>query len=347
MGMTRVGIIGATGYTGCELVRILFGHPRVELSILTSETYAGLPYEEVFPALKDLFQGVCEPLDVENVAQRADVIFICLPHTKSMECVPTLVERGKKVFDLSADFRLKDKDLYEEWYAKHTAPELLPKAVYGLPEIHREEIRKAQVVAVPGCYPTGAILGLAPLAATGSVGEGPIAVNAASGVSGAGRSPALESLFCEVNEGMKPYKVAQHRHTPEMEQELSRLAGKEVRVVFVPHLAPMSRGILTTIYVRASKDFTEEELLELYRSFYEGERFVRICPMGKFPNVRDVRGTNMCDIGVKLDPRTGILIIVTAIDNLVKGASGQAVQCMNISLGIEETTGLEAQPLFI
>lgn len=347
MDVIRVGVIGATGYTGCELVRILSRHPQVEISILTSETYSGLPYHEVFPALRGLVKGACESLEMEKVAQRADVIFTCLPHTKSMEWVPALVKKGKKVFDLSADFRIKDKDLYQQWYAEHTAPELLPKAVYGLPEIYRKEISDAQIVAVPGCYPTGAILGLAPLAVSGNLGEGLVVVNAASGVSGAGRSLDLGSLFCEVNEGMRPYKVAQHRHTPEMEQEISKLAGREVKVVFVPHLAPMSRGILTTMYVMPPHNLTEEEIVGLYRSFYEGERFVRICPRGQFPNVRDVRGTNTCDIGVKLDPRTGTLIVVTAIDNLVKGASGQAVQCMNISLGIEETIGLEIRPLFI
>lgn len=345
--MVKVGIVGATGYTGAELVRILSHHPGVELSVLTSESYAGLRYSKVYPALKNKVDIECLHLDPERVAEKADVIFTALPHSKSMACVPRFLELGKKVLDMSADFRIKNKNTYEQWYVAHTAPELLEVSAYGLPELHREEIRKARLVAVPGCYPTSAILGVAPLAKAGLLGHDPVIVNSASGVTGAGRSLDLGSLFCEVNEGMKPYKVAQHRHTPEMEQELSGLAGWQVRVTFVPHLLPLSRGILSTIYVGLKEPREEKELLAEYSTFYKAEPFVRVLPQGQFPNVRDVRGSNFCDIGLRVDPRSNKVIVMVAIDNLCKGASGQAVQCMNIMTGLAEAQGLESPPLFI
>lgn len=345
--MVKVGIVGATGYTGAELVRILSHHPGVELTALTSESYAGLDYPKVYPALRDKVEIQCIPLDVERVAREADVIFTALPHSKSMACVPRFLELGKKVLDMSADFRLKDRRIYEEWYAPHSAPELLQVSAYGLPELHRQEIEKARLVAVPGCYPTSAILGLAPLAKAGLLGHEPIIVNSASGVTGAGRSLDLGSLFCEVNEGMKAYKVAQHRHTPEMEQELSILAGRDVRVTFVPHLLPLSRGILSTIYLSLKEPRDEEELLAEYSTFYKAESFVRVLSQGQFPNLRDVRGSNFCDIGLKVDPRTAKVVVVVAIDNLVKGASGQAVQCMNLMTGLPEMEGLNYAPLFV
>lgn len=345
--MVKVGIVGATGYTGAELVRILSHHPGVELSVLTSESYAGLRYSKVYPALSKRLEMECIPLDPEKVAEKADVIFTALPHSKSMACVPQLLDLGKKVLDMSADFRIKDRNTYEEWYVRHTAPELLEVSAYGLPELHREEIRRARLVAVPGCYPTSAILGVAPLAKAGLLGHDPVIVNSASGVTGAGRSLDLGSLFCEVNEGMKPYKVAQHRHTPEMEQELSGLAGRDVRVTFVPHLLPLSRGILSTIYVGLKEHKEEKELLAEYSSFYKTEPFVRVLPQGQFPNVRDVRGSNFCDIGLRVDPRGNKVIVMVAIDNLCKGASGQAVQCMNIMAGLPEAQGLQSPPLFI
>lgn len=347
MDRVRVGIVGATGYTGAELVRILSVHRGVELSVLTSETYGGMPYDRVYPAMRGRVDVPCIPLDLEEVAARADVVFTCLPHTKSMECVPSLLQRGKIVVDLSADFRLKRKETYEAWYGPHKAPELLELAAYGLPEIHRESIRKANLVAVPGCYPTSVILALAPLASCGLLGQGPVIVNSASGVTGAGRSLDLGSLFCEVNEGFKAYKIADHRHTPEMEQEVSQLAGEEIKVTFVPHLLPMSRGILSTIYLKTKKSTEERELLELYGEYYSREPFVRVLSQGQFPNVRDVRGTNFCDIGIKVDPRTGLVIIISAIDNLVKGASGQAVQCMNLRMGFEEREAMDGPPIFL
>ncbi|MEJ5375598.1 MAG: N-acetyl-gamma-glutamyl-phosphate reductase [bacterium] len=345
--MVRVGVVGATGYTGAELVRILSGHPGVELSVLTSESYAGLEYSKVYPAMRKKVDIACEPLDPHRVAKAAEVIFTALPHSKSMACVPLLMETGSKVIDMSADFRLKERKIYEQWYAPHTAADLLQSSAYGLPELHRGEISRAKLVAVPGCYPTSAILGVAPLAKAGLLGEDPVIVNSASGVTGAGRSLELGSLFCEVNEGMKAYKVAQHRHTPEMEQEISSLAGREVRVVFVPHLLPLSRGILSTIYLGLKESRSEEYLWMLYSKFYESEPFVRVLAPGQFPNLRDVRGSNFCDIGLRVDSRSGKVIVLVAIDNLVKGASGQAVQCMNIMMGFQEMEGLLGPPLFL
>lgn len=345
--MVKVGIVGATGYTGAELVRILCNHPGVELSVLTSESYSGMRYSEVYPAFREKVGIPCVPLEPQRVAEVADVIFTALPHSKSMACVPRFLELGKKVLDMSADFRLKDKKTYEQWYVPHTAPELLGISAYGLPELHRHEIKEAQLVAVPGCYPTSAILGVAPLAKAGLLSHEPIIVNSASGVTGAGRSLDIGSLFCEVNEGMKAYKVAQHRHTPEMEQEISSLAGRELRVTFVPHLLPLSRGILSTIYLGLKEPRGEEELLAEYSTFYKTEPFVRVLPRGQFPNLRDVRGSNFCDIGLRVDPRSGKVIALVAIDNLVKGASGQAVQCMNLMLALPEVEGLESPPLFV
>ncbi len=345
--MVRVSVLGSTGYTGGELVRILVGHPQVEIAALTSEQYAGLPYEQVYPALKGRLGRTCEAMDLERVAKRSDVVFTAVPHTKAMACVPHLLEQGKQVVDLSADFRLREKAVYEAWYSPHTAPELLPQAVYGLPELHREQIRGARLVANPGCYPTSAILGAAPLIRLGWVNPHSLIVNSASGVTGAGRSLALGSLYCEVNEGMKAYKVADHRHTPEIEQEVSLLAGLPVKVTFTPHLIPVSRGILSTLYLDLKEERSDAEVLGAYQAFYGEEPFVRVLPMGTLPNVRDVRGTNYCDIGLKVDSRTRRVVVLSAIDNLTKGASGQAVQNMNLALGLPETLGLEAPPLFI
>jgi N-acetyl-gamma-glutamyl-phosphate reductase len=319
----------------------------VEITALTSESYSGRAYSEVYPAVASALESACEALDPQKVAEKSDVIFTCLPHTEAMASVPGFLEQGKLVVDLSADFRLKDREAYELWYMPHTAPDLLDQAVYGLPELHKERIRKARLVANPGCYPTSAILGAAPLVAKGWVIPQSLIVNSASGVTGAGRSLNLGSLYCEVNEGFKPYKVAEHRHTPEIEQEIGGLAGCPVRVTFIPHLAPMSRGILTTIYASLESERSDGEILDAYRSFYENEPFVRILPKGAMPNVRDVRGSNFCDIGIKVDTRTSRVVVASTIDNLVKGASGQAVQNMNLALDLPETLGVNHPPLFL
>jgi len=341
----KIGIIGATGYTGEELLRLLLRHPEVEVAALTSQKYAGLPIDQVFPSLMKHIQLKCEELSVERISQKVDFVFTAVPHKTAMETVPLFYRLGKKVVDLSADFRLKDPAVYERWYQKHTATDLLPESVYGLPELHRERIRNAKIVGNPGCYPTGALIGLIPLVKKDLISLDGIVVDSKSGVSGAGRDVVLDSLFCEVNEGVKAYKIFAHRHTPEIEQELSQLVQREIKVTFVPHLIPMDRGILSTLYVRLTKKLKTEELLNAFQDFYRGEPFIRICPKGKLPNTKDVRGSNFCDIGGMVSEFDGRAVIVTAIDNLVKGASGEAVQNMNIMLGYPETMGLEVLPL--
>ena len=341
----RVGIIGATGYTGVELLRLLLRHPQVEVTALTSQKYAGVPIDQVFPSLMKGLDLKCEGLSVEQISKKTDFFFTAVPHKTAMETVPLFYRLGKKVVDLSADFRLKDPAVYERWYQKHTASDLLRESVYGLPELHRDKIRKAKIVGNPGCYPTGALIGLIPLVKKGLISLEGIVVDSKSGVSGAGRDVVLESLFCEVNEGVKAYKIFAHRHTPEIEQELSQLVQKEIRVTFVPHLIPMDRGILSTLYVRLVKKMKTEELLNAFQDHYRGEPFIRIYPKGKLPNTKDVRGSNFCDIGAVVREPDDRVVVVTAIDNLVKGASGEAVQNMNIMLGYPETMGLDILPV--
>lgn len=342
---TKVGIIGGTGYTGVELLRLLLHHPEVEVTALTSQKFAGVPIDQVFPSLRKRLTLACEELDVEKISKKTDFVFMAVPHKTAMETVPLFHRSGKKVVDLSADFRLKDPEVYERWYQKHTAPDLLGESVYGLPELHRERIQKAKLVGNPGCYPTGALIGLIPLVKTGLISLEGMVIDSKSGVSGAGRDVVLESLFCEVNEGVRAYKIFSHRHTPEIEQELSSLARKPVAVTFVPHLIPMDRGILTTLYVHLTRRMKLEELFSVFREHYEGEPFIRVCPKGKLPNTKEVRGSNFCDIGVTVNEADGRAVVVTAIDNLVKGASGEAVQNMNIMLGYPETMGLDVIPL--
>jgi N-acetyl-gamma-glutamyl-phosphate reductase len=342
---TKVGIIGATGYTGEELLRLLLHHPQVEVTALTSQKYAGVSIDQVFPSLMKQLQLKCEELTVDQISKKTDFIFTAVPHKTAMETVPLFHRQGKKVVDLSADFRFKDAGVYERWYQKHTSANLLQESVYGLPELHREKIRTAKIVGNPGCYPTGALIGLIPLVKKGIISLENIVIDSKSGVSGAGRDVVLESLFCEVNEGVKAYKIFEHRHLPEIEQELSEMAQKIVSVTFVPHLIPMDRGILTTIYLVLTKKWKTEEVLNAFQEHYQKEPFIRIYPKGKLPNTKDVRGSNYCDIGVKVNETDGRTVIVTAIDNLVKGASGEAVQNMNIMLGYPETMGLEVLPL--
>jgi len=343
---TNVGIIGATGYTGVELLRLLLHHPEVEVTALTSQKYAGVPVDQVFPSLGKRLPLKCEELSVEKISEKTDFIFTAVPHKTAMETVPLFYRSGKRVVDLSADFRLKDAAVYERWYQKHTATDLLGESVYGLPELHRDKIRNAKIVGNPGCYPTGALIGLIPMIKKGLITPEGIVVDSKSGVSGAGRDVVLESLFCEVNEGVKAYKIFAHRHTPEIEQELSLLGRKKIAVTFVPHLIPMDRGILSTLYVRLINKINTEELLGAFHEFYGKEPFIRILPKGKLPNTKNVRGSNFCDIGVTVSETDGRAVVVTAIDNLVKGASGEAVQNMNIMLGYPETLGLDIVPLF-
>jgi N-acetyl-gamma-glutamyl-phosphate reductase len=287
----------------------------------------------------------CEELAVDQISKKTDFIFTAVPHKTAMETVPLFYRQGKKIVDLSADFRLKDPGVYEKWYQKHTSADLLPESVYGLPELHRDAIRRAKIVGNPGCYPTGALIGLIPLVQKGIVSLENIVIDSKSGVSGAGRDVVLESLFCEVNEGVKAYKIFEHRHLPEIEQELSEVAQKKAVVTFVPHLIPMDRGILTTLYLVLTKKWKTEEVLNIFQEHYQKEPFIRIYPKGKLPNTIDVRGSNHCGIGVKVSEVDGRVVVVTAIDNLVKGASGEAVQNMNIMLGYPETMGLNVLPL--
>ncbi len=343
----NVGIIGATGYTGAELVRILSYHPNARLAGLTTQSYAGMPFWEVYPHLYKHVDLVGENLDLEALVDRCDVIFTALPHGHSMDVAAEVNRKGKKLVDLGADFRFNDVSTYEKWYQMtHSQPQLNAKAVYGLPEIHREEIRKTDLVANPGCYPTSVILGLAPLLKNNMIDTNSIIIDSKSGVSGAGRNPTRNNHYCEANESIKAYNLAKHRHTPEIEQELSLLAGKELLVSFSPHLTPMIRGILSTIYAGLKVDTNLNDLNSLYNEFYAGSPFVRVLPPGMLPATKSVSGSNHCDIGMVIDDRTGRVIIVSAIDNLIKGASGQAVQNMNIMFGLPEETGLGMPGMF-
>lgn len=343
----KIGIVGSSGYTGGELFRLLLHHPRATVAAVTSEKSAGKPITDIFPQLLGLTDLVCEPLDPETIAKKADLVFLALPHVTAQEAAFRFHKLGKNVVDLSADYRLSDPALYEKWYEHcHQYPDLLKTAVYGLPELHRDGIRKASLVANPGCYPTSAILGLAPLLKKKMLDLESIVIDSKSGVSGAGRSPSLAHHYPEVNEGLMAYKIGTHRHTPEIEQELSLIAGGQVTVSFTPHLVPMNRGILTTIYARLSSKADAGELRALFQAHFRNEPFVRVLAAGQFPNVRNVRGSNFCDIGVTVDPRTGRAVVVTAIDNLVKGASGQAIQNMNLMMAFEETEGLKFAGMF-
>ncbi len=330
-------VIGATGYTGAELVRLLHGHAGIELMGLYGNSTAGKPVSEVLPSLIG-YPGNVRTFDVDGL--EADLVFCALPHGASAPIVDALRDTGRVVFDLSADFRLEDLSVYREWYGEHGAPERNDEAVYGLPELNRRQIRSADLIAVPGCYPTATILALAPLVAAGVVSvDRPIIVDAKSGVSGAGRKLRASAHYPETAEGIRAYATAgQHRHTPEIEQALSGLAGVPVSVIFSPHLVPMSRGLLATAYVEPGADDTD--FTELARTFYEGSPSVHVLDAGSHPDTLWVRGSNLAMVSYGRDPRTGWVVAQSAIDNLVKGAAGQAIQCANIRFGFDESTGL-------
>lgn len=345
--MLKVAIVGASGYTGVELLRILHSHPEVAVTCVTSEQSAGRAVSEVFPTLRGRIDLPLENLEPVGIAEKVDVVFTALPHKAAMEVVPTFLKLGKDVIDLSADYRLRDPEVYGRWYEPHMNPELLAQAVYGIPELRRAQIAEASLIANPGCYPTSVILGLAPLLKGKVIDPHSVIVDAKSGVSGAGRGAKVDGLYCEVNEGFKAYGVGGvHRHIPEIEQELSLLAETELAIAFTPHLVPMDRGILSTIYSVPVGKVSAAELITLYETFYDGEPFVRVLPEGSLPSTSHVRGSNFCDIGVTVDKRTGRVIVISAIDNLVKGASGQAVQNMNLMCGLPETLGLDFLPIF-
>ena len=346
--MIRAGIIGATGYAGGELVRLLLGHRETEIVWYGSRSYVGEAYASIYQNMFQLVEAECLDDNMEELAAKADVIFTATPQGLCASLIKEEILRNTKVIDLSADFRLKDVKIYEEWYKlKHQAPEYLDEAVYGLCEINREQVREARLVANPGCYPTCSILSLYPLLKEGLADPSTVIIDAKSGTSGAGRGAKTDNLFCEVNENIKAYGVASHRHTPEIEEQLSYTAGEPVTLTFTPHLVPMNRGILVTAYASlANRKITEEEIREIYRKYYDSEFFVRLLPQGVCPQTKWVEGSNFVDVNVKLDPRTGRVIVMGAMDNLVKGAAGQAVQNMNLMFGLEERTGLMQAPMF-
>lgn len=339
--MWNVGIIGATGYTGLVLISTLLSHGQTNISLITSNTYKGRKISEVFPLLKGVFENKLVPTD-ESHRGKCDVYFLCLPHGKSMETAKELFDERAIVIDLSADFRFEEVEIYEGAYVPHTAQELVPHLVYGLPELYREKIAKSKLIGNPGCYPTSAILALYPLLKENLL-HGDVFIDSKSGVSGAGREAKLGSLFCEVSEGFRPYGVGVHRHEPEIQKEVHKLS--HIKVAFVPHLLPMNRGILTTIYGRLRNTSATRTVRDLYRDTYKDEPFVRVMDEGVYPDTRFTRFSNFCDLGMKAFD-DGRIVLVSAIDNLVKGASGQAVQNMNVALGIDEKEGLTRVPQY-
>lgn len=345
--MKRVAIFGATGYTGFELIRLLLSHQGVKISVLTSEQYSDQPLAQAFPPFKGRLDGVSFGKMEKLSGAKFDVAFLALPHTLSSSVAAGLLDRGVAVVDLSADFRFRSIPLYESVYGvSHGAPALASKAVYGLPEVYREKIRKTRLAAVPGCFPTSVILGLRPLLAADVIDVKGIVADCKTGVSGGGRGPKLGFHFPETDEGIRPYGLPTHRHNPEIDQELSLAAGKKASITFVPHLAPMNRGILATSYSLLKPKRTAKDVEAAFRKAYEGETFVRMLPPGLLPSTKDVRGSNFCDIAWHVDEKTRRVIVCSAIDNLVKGASGAAVQCFNLMCGFREDEGLKGMPLF-
>jgi N-acetyl-gamma-glutamyl-phosphate reductase len=336
----HAAIIGAPGYAGVELTRLIAGHPEFELTLVTSSAESGKSVGEVYPALAPFTDLSYEDPDVDTIISRARVAFLAVPHTAAFALVPPLLEAGMIVIDASADFRLKDPLVYEHWYGvRHGTPELLDSAVYGLPELDRSGLAGARLVACPGCYPTASLLAAVPAIEAGLVDPSVVIIDAKSGVSGAGRTPGPGTHYPTVNEAVQPYKVGSHRHTPEIEQELSAVADAPVRVAFAPHLVPMTRGLLSTVYMQLHPDITVDWVFEAYRARYAGEPFVTVHEPGVMPSTGEVRGSNRAHVGLTVDP-AGLLVVACAIDNLVKGTSGQALQCANLAVGYPETDGL-------
>lgn len=348
--MVRVAVAGASGYMGAELLRLLLVHPNAQLTAVTSERLAGEPLDRLFPSLRGLTNLVFQELNPERLAGEADLIFFALPHAESQRHVPTLRRHGRRVIDLSADYRLHDAEAFRVWYTTPHADAVgLAEAVYGLPELHRKAIASAHLVANPGCYPVGAVLAIAPLLRSGLGRVDGIVIDSKSGVTGAGaqgRKADPMYLYTEANENIQAYGVSRHRHIPEIEQELSGVASQPVRVSFTPHLIPVNRGLYTTASVPLAGKPTPSDLRACYLEFYAGEPFIRILPEGLLPTTRAVLGSNFCDIAVVADPRTDRAVCLSAIDNLGKGGSGQAVQNLNLMLGWDERTGLAAPPIY-
>ena len=345
--MIKAGIIGATGYAGGELVRLLLGHKNAEIKWYGSRSYIDKKYADVYRNMFEIVDAVCMDDNMEELAEQVDVIFTATPQGLCASLVNEEILSKTKIVDLSADFRLKDVGVYEEWYKiEHKAPQFIEEAVYGLCEVNREEIKKARLVANPGCYTTCSILTAYPLAKEGLIDMDTLIIDAKSGTSGAGRGAKLPNLFCEVNENMKAYGVANHRHTPEIEEQLGYAAGRQVTLNFTPHLVPMNRGILATEYAKLKDGVTYEEVKAVYDEYYKEEKFIRVLDRGVYPETKWVEGSNYVDIGFEIDRRTGRIIMMGAIDNLVKGAAGQAVQNMNLMFGLKESEGLELVPMF-
>lgn len=342
--MIRAAVVGATGYAGAELVRILSGHPDVTLSVITSRQYAGTPYDAIYPALSGFVNLDCVGSEAADIAKNADVVFLALPHKTSMAMAPGLLDAGKRVVDLSADFRFKNRDAYEAHYQPHACAHLLDVSVYGLCELYGETVASAELIGNPGCYPTSVLLPLLPLVKAKLVDPTTVIADCKSGVSGAGREATHATHFCHVNESFKAYKVGGHRHTPEIEEQLSLFARAPVSITFVPHLVPMTRGMHSTVYVRLAAGVGTGQIRQCLESFYHQKPFIRLLPAGRFPDTLHVKGTNFCDIGWVVDPGSGRLILMSVIDNLVKGAAGQAVQNMNLMFDFQETAGLGAVP---
>ncbi|MCX7746179.1 MAG: N-acetyl-gamma-glutamyl-phosphate reductase [Clostridia bacterium] len=346
--MVNVGVIGATGYVGIEIVRLLNNHPGVNITSVISQSFVGQKISDIYPTLRNVFDMECEGLDIDKITQDADILITALPHGISKEVIPKLIEKGKRVIDHSGDFRYKSVEVYEKWYKiKHEMPHLLELSAYGLPELHREEIKNAKIVGNPGCYPTCSILGIAPLLKENLIEKNNIIIDAASGVTGAGRNTDLQFQFCECTENYKAYKVATHRHTSEIEQELSFLANEDILISFTPHLIPMKRGMLCTSYANLKDKASAADLVSLYKEHYKNEFFVRVLDEGKIPETKHVAGSNFIDIGIVVDERLNRVVIVSCVDNLGKGSASQAVQDLNIMCGFDETTGLTNPGLYL
>ena len=345
--MIKAGIIGATGYAGGELARLLLQREDVEILWYGSRSYVGQKYASVYPNLFQIVEDSCQDDSLKELAERADVVFTATPQGFCASIIEEEILSKVKVIDLSADFRIKDQEVYEKWYKlEHKSPQFLEEAVYGLLEVNREKIREARLIANPGCFPTCSFLAVYPLVKEGLVDPNTLIIDAKSGTSGAGRGAKMDNLYCEVNESIKAYGVGTHRHTPEIEEQLSYAAGKPVTISFTPHLVPMNRGILVTAYASLNGKVTEEEARAAYEKYYRDEYFVRLLEPGAVPQTRWVEGSNFADVNFKIDPRTGRVVMMGAIDNMVKGAAGQAVQNMNLMFGLPEETGLKQIPMF-
>ncbi|SDY26768.1 N-acetyl-gamma-glutamyl-phosphate reductase [Tindallia californiensis] len=344
--MIKAGIMGATGYTGAELVRLLELHPEIETIFLDSRSYEGVRFDAIYPNLRSKVEDICRSINVDDVPEDTDIIFSALPHRVSQSKVLPLIKRGFRVIDFSADFRLREATIYEHWYeTKHLDDRTLKKAVYGLPEWYADSIANAALVANPGCFPTSILLPLLPLLKEKRLHNKEIIIDSKTGVSGAGRSSSEVNIFSQVNENIKAYNIGKHRHTPEIEQELSLAAGSSVNILFTPHLIPIDRGILSTIVISA-EGITRKDVETCYEAYYEKAPFIRILKEGYLPETKAVKGSNFCDIGFVIDSRSGKLVVVSAIDNLLKGSSSQAVQNMNVMFGLDERTGLDTAPIW-